>query len=280
MSTSKTPQFDYFTSDKIPHAHLSVGEVIKESWISTLAMPQMTWAVFVLHLPVTIFISSLPNDLELNYALAIFTFYNLLISGFVFFGIYRAVFVYKNNNVCTSFGHIFVEGLPYWWRNIKLTILTGFYVFALTLCVAILPVVTLLASEQFAAKYTLLFYLLAGVFLMIGLFFAVRVIASISICFPRLADSRKSASEAISYSSKATKLNIPCIIGLLGMCFVYHLFFNLISFSVYVVASTFSEHETSKQVEIILDLLLSLPFAFVNVLTSTSFALLYLRLRK
>ena len=104
--------------------------------------------------------------------------------------------------------------------------------------------------------------------------------AGIILSFARLAEGRRSASEAISYSSRITKIHISSAIGLLGMCVIYYSFVGLISYSVYLLANTFSDYGISDQVEIILDLLLSLPLAFANVLTITSFALLYLRLRK
>lgn len=251
------------------------GKTIKEAWqISTTYFWPLTLAVFLIQIPEKILVS-ISND---NQSWKISAWYEMLVSGFVFVGVYRSIYKLKSGGIPPTFGGIFEEGQPFYGRNFRMTWLLDVF--------TILPL-GLLGALAFPGLYALgrsedqmRGYVVIGIIVFLGLtglmWWAIRVFIYRAV----LADDAPGGMKAISEAMRMTKGKVRPLSSIVLINTGIYLAWFLLHMSLYVLISGGFDTVISKGTEVGINLLTAFPFAFAEILTITTTALTYLRLKE
>lgn len=276
-SENSQPKADNAKSSSVPP---SAREIIGTAWKLVTKYPSMTVASFLVQLPLTYALSQLPEDMSARFAFQAHSWYDMLISGFLTFGVYRcALGAVRNGRPC-SFSKVFSDGSDCWGRNFRLSWVLGFYILGLMMAVG-LPVllISVLAKEFIGEDFALIS---AGALGLIGLVWALRIVMRLSLSAAWLADTengfRASSQKATQESLSMTRgRSLGPIFGAFGMSVLGYAVLFLLSFGTYSVLADSMDGYISYETAALTDIALSLPTAFISVWTSCMFAVAYLR---
>ena len=257
-----------------PHP-FPTGAIVKEAWrISTTYFWPLTMAIFVIQIPEKIMVS-LAND---NQAWKISLWYEALVSGFVFVGVYRAIYRLRSDGFTPTFSGIYKEGQPFYGRNFRLVLSFNIYSALILIGVALLVIPCfMLLRDSTNQPWS---FILLAISCIIGAFIIAWWTTRIFIYRAALSDDSPGATKAIEYALRLTKGNalrlfplILCMLGILTVIVGFHI-------ANYVLMAGGLENEMSKATEINANLISAIPFAFAETLGIAMAALAYLRLKE
>ncbi len=249
------------------------GPILKEAWrISTTCFWPLTMAIFVIRIPEKIMVS-LAHE---RHSWQLSLWYEMLVSGFVFVGVYRSIYKLKAEGISPTFGGVYAEGQPYFGRNFRMSWLVNLF--------TILPL-GVFAAVAIPSSFTLRdgnnapwSYLLMGVAIIVGLLFMTWWTIRIFMCRAALSDDASGGMKAIGHAFDLSKGRVgmlaPVVLSLAG---IYLTWFILHMLVLLLFAGDING-EVSKAVEIKVSMITSLPLAFAEVLATVITALTYLHL--
>lgn len=250
------------------------GAIIKEAWqISTTYFWPLTLAIFVIQIPEKI-LESTANE---NQAWKISLWYEALISGFVFVGVYRCIYRLKADGIAPTFSDIYNGGQNYYGRNFRMTWLINLYsILPIGLLAALaIPSASMLKDDRNAP----LSYILLGAALILGLLLLAWWAIRIFMCRAVLSDDAQGASDAIdrtfSLSKGKVRMLTPVLMTQVGI-FVAWLILHMVTY--FLIVGDFVS-DVSKSLEVKINLISSFPLAFVEALAIVITALTYLHLK-
>lgn len=250
------------------------GAIVKEAWqICMTYFWPLTTAIFVIQIPEKI-LESMANE---NQAWKISLWYEALVSGFVFVGVYRCIYRLKADGIAPTFSDIYSGGHNYYGRNFRMTWLINLY--------SILPI-GLLAALAFPSASMLrddsdapLSYVLPGLALILGILLLAWWAIRIFMCRAVLSDDAPGASDAIdrtfSLSKGKVRMLIPLLMTQAGI-FLAWLILHMMTY--FLIVGDFVS-DISKALEVKINLISAFPYAFVEALAIVITALTYLHLK-
>ena len=251
------------------------GAIVKEAWqICMTYFWPLTMAIFVIQIPEKI-LESMTNE---NQAWKISLWYEALISGFVFVGVYRCIYRLKADGIAPTFSDIYNGGQNYYGRNFRMTLLINLYtILPIGLLAALaIPSASMLRDDSNAP----LSYILLGVALILGLLLLAWWAIRIFMCRAVLSDDAPGASDAIdrtfSLSKGKVRMLTPLLMTQVG---IFLAWFILHMVTYFLVVGDFVS-DVSKALEVKINLISAFPFAFVEALAIVITALTYLHLKK
>lgn len=240
----------------------------------------MVLAVFLINLPFTYGLSQM-SAADPNVYWTAGSLYEWLVSGFVTFGVYRCVFDASRTGHSISLGEVFARGKPCWGRNFRLN-----WVFSL--CAFCLALVVLVPSTLIYAvfgglsggKPSAVAICLSAATSIVTILWALRVILRLSLAAAWLADDsrgpRMRAMQALSESwQMTTSAGVKPLTWALLAFLMLHGFLVMLNYGLYMAVGEGSEGLVSQETAAWLDILLSVPAAFLYVLVTCTFAMLY-----
>jgi len=251
------------------------GAIVKEAWqICTTYFWPLTMAIFVIQIPEKI-LESFANERQ---SWQISAWYEAIISGFVFVGVYRCIYRLKADGIAPTFSEIYNGGQNYYGRNFRMTWLINLY--------TILPIGLFAA---FAIPSASIFrdgskeplsYILLGVALILGLLLLAWWAIRIFMCRAVLSDDAQGATKAINRTFSLSKGKVlmltPVLMSQVG---IYLAWLILHTVTYFLIVGDF-ESDVSKAKEVKINLITSFPFAFVEAFAIAITALTYLHLKK
>lgn len=278
---SRSEVYKTTSNDSRPPA----GSVFGAAWTIAIKNPSMTLAVFLIQLPLTYALSQMPDDKLIKYSFNYVLWYGWLISGFVTFGVYRCALAWARNGQSGSFARVFSEGAPFWGRNFRLSWLyfvsqaVLFFGSLLPSLLMIWMVEVWLGYESIVGLCVLLLSIIVSlVCFVLAVLLAIRMALSTAWLADGDFGNRTSAISALRESLAITKgRKLGDLYGTLWISTLVYVLSLLLRFTVYFALGEGSEYDVSYEISALADILLSLPAAFVSVLSTCMFALLYLR---
>lgn len=250
------------------------GAIITEAWqICTTYFWPFTMAIFVIQIPEKILVS-MANE---NQTWKISLWYEALISGFVFVGVYRCIYRLKADGIAPTFSDIYNGGQNYYGRNFRMTWLINLYsILPIGLLAALaIPSASMLRDDSNAP----LSYILLGVALILGLLLLAWWAIRIFMCRAVLSDDAPGASDAIdrtfSLSKGKVRMLTPLLMTQVG---IFLAWFILHMVTYFLIVGDFVS-DISKALEVKINLISAFPFAFVEALAIVITALTYLHLK-
>lgn len=240
----------------------------------------MVLAVFLINLPLTYGLSqSSASDPNVQWTAT--GFYEWLVSGFVTYGVYRCVFDASRTGHSISLGEVFARGKPCWGRNFRLNWVFSLCVFCLVL-VVLVPSALIYAviGGLSGGNPSAVAICLSAATSIVSILWALRVILRLSLSAAWLADDsrgpRVRAMQALSESWQMTKAAgiKPITWAFLAFLLLYG-FLTLLSYGLYMAVGEGPEGLVSQETAAWLDILLLVPAAFLSVLVTCTFAMLY-----
>jgi hypothetical protein len=251
------------------------GAIIKEAWqISTTYFWPLTMAIFVIQIPEKI-LESFANERQ---SWQISAWYEAIISGFVFVGVYRCIYRLKADGIAPTFSEIYNGGQNYYGRNFRMTWLINLYtILPVGLFAALaIPSASMLKDGSNAP----LSYILLGVALILGLLLLAWWAIRIFMCRAVLSDDAPGATNAIDKTFSLSKGNVRMLTPVLMTQVGIYLAWLIVHMVTYFLIVGDFESDVSKALEVKISLLTSFPLAFVEAFAVAITALTYLHLKK
>lgn len=182
----------------------SAGRILKESWeICTKYFGALVMPAFILMIPAFAIAFLVPG----KGGEALNNVYSAIFYPIAIMGLHHSVLRLKAEGMMPSFGRTFSFGSDYWWRGIKIGIVSGLYSLVLVLgallASAIFFVPGILLVDKNKEAGVILFILAGIVFLCIAAWFACRA----CLAYAAMADHQESATRAFEYGMSLTKGN-------------------------------------------------------------------------
>jgi hypothetical protein len=255
--------------------HFPTSAIVKEAWqICTTYFWPLTMAIFVIQIPEKILVS-LGNERQ---SWQISAWYEALISGFVFVGVYRCIYRLKADGIAPTFSDIYNAGQPFYGRNFRMTWLINLYsILPIGLLAALaIPSASMLKDDSNAP----LSYILLGVVVIVGLFLLAWWAIRIFMCRAVLSDDALGATNAIDTTFSLSKGNVRMLTPvLMTQAGIYLAWLILHMVTYFLIVGDFVS-DVSKALEVKISLITSFPLAFVEALAIAITALTYLHLKK
>jgi hypothetical protein len=268
-------RMEEITPTKAPRPQaFPTGAIIKEAWqICTTYFWPITMAIFVIQIPE----KTLTVLADGNPAWNISFWYEALVSGFVFVGIYRSIYRLKAEGIAPTFSGIYGEGQPYYGRNFRLIL--SFNIYSILVMVGVVVLILPCAIFYRDSANNPWAAMLLAISSIIGVIILTWWAARLFIYRAVLADESTGATKAIEEAFRLTKgkaLKVtPLLLFMLGVLTIFVLFFLG---SYLLIAGGLEDVPKSTEVKIVL--LSSLPFAFMEAFGVTLAALAYLHLKE
>ena len=206
--TDRGPQLtdmrEYVEPTPVDLQAFSTGRILKESWeISTkyfgaLVMPMVL--IVLACLPIMFIIPGKGGELMNNILSSIFC-------PIAIMGLHHSILKLKSEGLTPTFSRTFSSGNEYWWRGIKIGMMSGIYALVLViaglLASAILFVPGILLADKEPVVAGVLFVLAGIVFLSIMAWFGCRA----CLAYSAMADHHTSATKAFDLGWSLTKGN-------------------------------------------------------------------------
>ena len=251
------------------------GAIVKEAWqICTTYFWPLTMSIFVIQIPEKI-LGSVADD---NAGWKISIWYEALVSGFVFVGVYRVIYRLKSGGIPPTFYGIYNEGKPFYGRNFGLVWSFNVFTALILIGVALLVIPCfMLLRDSTNEPWSFVLLALSST---LGIFILVWWTARIFIYRAVLSDDSPSATKAIEEALRLTKGKtkevIPLLLCILGIFLVF-VGFHL---ATYVLMAGGFEIDISNATEIKISLISAIPFAFMEGVCIAIVALAYLHLKE
>ena len=199
----------------------STGRILKESWeICTKYFGALVMPMFILMIPGVI--AAMIIDGKLGESIG--NFVGGILMPIASMGINRSLIMLKREGTTPTLGTTFDHGCDYWWRGIRIGIVSGFYFLLLILVIIalILPGALLLSQSGIAGGFLLTLGVVASIWL--SIWFVTRA----SLAIPSMADSSLDAFPAFAAGWKIAKENVAhtrtVVLALGGLGFAAFLF--------------------------------------------------------
>ena len=178
----------------------STGRILKESWeICTKYFGALVMPMFLMLVPgvlIVMFIPGKPGESLDN-----------LVSGILLpiavMGLNRSILMLKSEGLTPTLGQTFSAGSDYWWRGIKINIVTGLYGFVLGISIVLMIIPGALVVDTEA--------LWGGILLAAGIVGSIWTLvwfcAHACLAMPAMADGRTSAFKSFEAGWELAKRN-------------------------------------------------------------------------
>ena len=199
----------------------STGRILKESWeISTKYFGALVMPMFILMIPGVI--AAMIIDGKLGESIG--NFVGGILMPIASMGINRSLITLKREGKAPTLGTTFDHGCEYWWRGIRIGIVSAFYFILLILAVLALILPGALLLSQSALAGGILLTLGTGASIWLSIWFVTRACLAI----PSMADSSLDAFPAFEAGWKIAKDNMAhtrtVVLTLGGLGFAAFLF--------------------------------------------------------
>jgi hypothetical protein len=176
----------------------STGRVLKESWeISTKYFGALVMPMFIVMLPVVGVSFLVPG----KGGEAMNNFLSVFLTPFAVMGLHRSMLLLKAQGLTPRFGQTFAHGSDYWWRGIKIGIVSGLYCIPLILVIVVLIMPGAILIEKMEALGGFLLVLGVGLSLTLLAWFCGRA----CLVYAAMADDRTSSTKAFDAGWQITK---------------------------------------------------------------------------
>lgn len=243
--------------------------------------PSLAVSLFLIQLPLTYLLSQLPADQSLRTYSHINGMYELIVSGFVTFGIYRCAMASERTGQSISLRMVFSEGLPYWGRNFRLTWVLSIYYLGIGILIMFPTVLTFAIADTVSSGDDTISYLVAGLVALAGIILAMPRILRLCLSTAWLADSQHGVRTRAQHAAEeALAMTKGCDLWPLYRAFASmllgHLALMTLSMVVHFILDQGIEENLAADMMVWADITLSLPYAYLYAFSSTIFAILYL----
>lgn len=260
-----------------------VSGAIGAAWNVAVKNPSLTLAVFLIQLPLTYALSQVSAEKAARISFQAHSWYELFISGFVTFGVYRCALAAARTGKSCSFWAAYSQGAAYWGRNFRLSWVIGLCQLGLFLAVFIpAAFVFWVMSELLGDDKAPIILVSVGILALYGLVLALRAGLRMALSTAWLADGqhgyRSSAQEAVRESWAMTRgRELGPLYAGFWMGFLGYVMWTLLVSGVYWILGEGLDGYVSFETAAWADIALSLPESFLSVWISCIFAMLYLR---
>ena len=250
------------------------GAIIKEAWqICTTFFWPLTLAILLIQIPEKLLVSLAPD----NQAWKISLWYEAIVSGFVFVGVYRTIYRLRSHGIPPTLSDIYAEGQPFYGRNFRLVWSFNLFTILILLGLALIvvPSFMLLRDRGNETGPIMLFAASVIISALVLSWWGARLFIYRAV----LADDSTGATKAIEEAFRLTKGKAMKVLPLLLCMFGLLMVFAGIHMATHFIVAGGFENEIPQAMEIKIDMITALPFAFMEALGISMTALAYLHLR-